>query len=200
MLNIIPSGYKKILKLFYENKNSSFYLREISKKTGLNENSTYRFLKKLEEEKILKSKKEGNLKLFFLNKNEKVYLINSFFDIERFEKLPSIRKKAINSYIEKLPKMPVFIILFGSTAKNTFKKNSDIDILIVTDKRIKTEKAEYYVDAKFGIKPNTFQISYKNFFKELKLKEDKIVQTAIKTGYPLINHLFYYKVIENESL
>ena len=80
-------------------------------------------------------------------------MIFEHFDLERFEKLPDLRKKAIQTYIKNLPQLPIFAVLFGSTAKGTYKKESDIDILLVTNKGISTEKAEKEVDALTSIKP-----------------------------------------------
>jgi predicted nucleotidyltransferase len=200
MLNIINKGYKKILELFYFSKFETIHLREIVKKTSMNENSVYRFLNKLEKKDILKSNKKGNMRLFSIRKNDNAYLTFAFFDNERYNKLPNIRKIAIQKYIQALPNIPVFIILFGSTAKNNFNKDSDVDLLIVTNEKINTEKAEHLADSQSAIKISTFQINYKNFLRELKVKEDKVLQSAIKTGFPLINHMLYYEVLFDEKL
>ena len=90
-------------------------------------------------------------------------------------------------------------MLFGSTAKGTYKEDSDIDILLVTNNKINGEQAEKEVDALTGMKVNTFQISYKDFLTDLKMKEDKVMQSAIASGYPLINHIQYYEVLYNET-
>ena len=94
----------------------------------------------------------------------------------------------------------MFAVLFGSTAKGTYKEDSDIDILIITNKKISPEKAEKETDALTAMKISTFQIKYKNFLTELKMKEDKVVQSAINSGYPLINHIQYYEVLYNEKI
>jgi len=193
MLNILTKGYKNILQLFYTNK-TAVHLRAIAKKTSLNENSAYRFLKRLEDEKILKSEKQGNLKLFSLRKNKQVYAMLTFFDIERYEKLPYIRKTAISYYLKSLPKQPVFAVLFGSTAKKTYRQDSDIDILLVTNQRMNTKRAERIADAQSALKISTFQMTYNAFIKEFKLQEEPVIQSAIETGYPLINHIKYYEV------
>jgi len=199
MLNILNSGYKKILKLFHIGK-TTFYLREIAKKTKLNENTVFRFLNKLEKEKILKSEKQGNLKLFSLRKNKQTYAILTFFDIEKYEKLPDIRKTAITHYLNSLSKQPIFAILFGSTAKETYRNDSDIDILLITNEKINTQYAENEADAQSALKVSTFQMTYKYFLKELKLNEDPVVQSAINTGYPLLNYIQYYEVLNNETI
>ncbi|MBI3032518.1 nucleotidyltransferase domain-containing protein [Candidatus Woesearchaeota archaeon] len=199
MLNIINKGYLDILRLFYASKDS-IHLREIAKKAKLNENSAYRFLTKLEKDKILKSEKEGNMKFFSLKNNKKTDSILTFFDIERYEKLPSIRRTAIETYLNHLPKQPIFAIIFGSTAKNTFRDDSDIDILIVTNERIKTNQAEDNAGAQSALKVSTFQITYKDFKREIKLKNDMVIQSAIASGFPLINHIKYYEDLQNAKI
>ena len=92
MLNIIHKGYRTILQLFYNDKSQFFHLREIVRRTGLNENSVYRFLNKLEEEKILKVQKEGNLKKYGVKHNQQVYTAFSCFDVDKFNNLPHLEK------------------------------------------------------------------------------------------------------------
>lgn len=198
MTTIIKPGIERILKIFY--RIDKIHLRAISRETNMYGQSVTRYLNELEKEKILKSKKEGNLKIYSWDKNNKVYSIKTLFDLERLEKLPFQRKEAIKGYIKMLPEKPVFVILFGSTAKNNFSKDSDIDILIVTNNKFSSKEAEKEVDTIYGIKMSTFQISYKEFIKELKLKEDKVVQSAILTGYPIFNNNYYYEVLDNERI
>jgi len=200
MLNIIHKGYRTILQLFYNDKSQFFHLREIVRRTGLNENSVYRFLNKLEEEKILKVQKEGNLKKYGVKHNQQVYTAFSCFDVDKFNNLPHLRKTAISSYLNALPQQPIFAILFGSTAKENYRKDSDLDILIISNEKIVVKKAEQEADSISATKVSTFQMGYKDFLKELKLKEDPVIQSAILTGYPLINHVKYYEVLFNERI
>lgn len=200
MITILKSGYWKIMQLFYNDKTVKLHLREIARQTKLHEPSVSRFLSSLEKDQILKSEKDGNLKKYSIKKGLRAYFIFEAFDLERFEKLPSIRRNAIKTYLDNLPEKPVFAVLFGSTAKGTYKEDSDIDILIITNKKISAEKAEKETDALTAMKISTFQMTYKDFLTELKMKEDKVVQSAINSGYPLINHIQYYEVLYNERI
>ncbi|OYT31192.1 hypothetical protein B6U93_04025 [Candidatus Woesearchaeota archaeon ex4484_78] len=200
MITILKSGYWKIMQLFYKDKIARLHLREIARQTKFHEPSVSRFLSSLEKDQILKSEKDGNLKKYSIKKGLRTYFIFEAFDLDRFEKIPSIRRNAIKTYLDNLPEKPVFAVLFGSTAKGTFKKDSDIDILIITNKKISAEKAEKETDALTAMKISTFQMTYKDFLTELKMKEDKVVQSAINSGYPLINHIQYYEVLYNERI
>ena len=195
MKTILKQGYWKIISLFYNDKYSKIHLRDIARKTKLNENSASRFLNKLEKEKILTSKKQGNMKIYKLMKNDVVYSILSHLDIVRFNELPSIRKNAIIYFLDKLNEKPIISVLFGSTAKKNYGENSDIDILLIVNKKINIKKAKEYVDSQTAIRISCIQIPIDEFIKELKLKEDKVIQSTINTGYPITNHIEYYREI-----
>ena len=197
MSTILKVGQSKILNLFYEDKKASLHLRDIARKTKLYPNSVTRFLNQLEEEGILTSKKDGNLKKYKIKKSEKLNNIFSSFDIDKLNKLPLARRRAINYFLDKLQEKPLIVILFGSTAKETFRKDSDIDLLLIVNKKIEIDKAKDYVDAQIGIKINCFQITYEEFKREIKLKEDKVIQSALNTGYPIFNQMLFYEVYLN---
>jgi predicted nucleotidyltransferase len=200
MTTLIKNGMYQLLYIFYTNQGKRIHLRELSRMTEMYGQSISRYLQELEKKHILKSEKEGNLKQYFLMHNQETYIFLAMFDIEKYNKLPLLRKQAISTYLHSLPYPPVFAVLFGSTAKETYKENSDIDILIITPTKIDAHKAEKEVDALHAVKISTFQMTFQNFIKELKLKEDPVVQSAINTGYPLVNHVSYYEVLHNERV
>lgn len=195
METMIRQGYEKIMKLFYSEKSARIHLREIARRTKLNENSVSIFLNQLEKKKILKSEKEGNLKKYFIERTQPTFSLFSFFDVAKFEKLPYVRKKAIDYFMNNLEIKPIMAVLFGSTAKGTFSKNSDIDLLLIFNQKIKTSGAEDYSESQTGIKINILQIVYSDFVKELKIKKDKVIQSAIETGYPIFNSITYYQEV-----
>ena len=197
METIIKSGFEKIMKLFYLDKEAKLHLREIARRTKLNINSATRFLNKLEKMEIVKAKREGNLKKFSALKNDKTYWIFSLFDLERFNGLPEIRKRAIYLFSRKLETQPIISVLFGSTAKGTFNKQSDIDLLLIVNKKINVEHSKEEVNSQTGLNINAFQIEYKEFLKEIREKKDNLIQSALTTGFPITNHDFYYGVLED---
>lgn len=198
MLSLIKPGYWKILQLFYNNKPAKLHIREIARKAGLHEPSTTIFLKALEKDGILKSEKDGNQKKYFLKLNYKSYAVLQLFDLERFNALPSIRRNAIRYFLSYIREKPLIAFIFGSTAKGTFKSDSDIDILIITNAKTSAAEAEKHSEALTGIRINTLQMTLVNFSKEVKLKDDMVIQAAITSGYPVFNHMHYYGIIYNE--
>jgi predicted nucleotidyltransferase len=193
MMSLIKSGHWKILQLFYTDKTAKLHLREIARKAKLHEPSTTVFLKSLEKDTVLKSEKDGNQKKYTLKLNYKTYSMFQLFDLERFNSLPSIRKNAIKYFLEHLADKPLIMFVFGSTAKGVFKEDSDIDLLLIS--KIKTDEAEKHSENLTGIKISVFQMTLVDFSKEIKLKEDPVIQSAITTGYPVLNNLYYYEVL-----
>ena len=141
---MLKIGQSKILKLFYEDKKASFHLRDIARKTKLYPNSVTRFLNQLEKERVLTSQKDGNLKKYKIKKSEKLSNIFVSFDIERLNKLPLARRRAINYFLDKLQEKPIITLLFGSTAKETFRKDSDIDLFLIVNKKIDVNTSKDY--------------------------------------------------------
>jgi len=193
MRTLTKPQFWNILRLFYVNKNSPLHLRQISRDIKIQESATFRQLNELEKKEILSAVKEANLKKFHINPK---YIPEIFpsFDEEKLEKLSLLRKKAIKTYLNNLTDKPIIMIVFGSTAKGTYKNDSDIDILEIFQVKTDTKKARMEAESMTGIRIQTFQMTYKDFIKELKIKEDKVIQSAIESGFPVFNSRHYYEV------
>ena len=196
MQTIIKPGIWKILHIFYSNRNKPVHLREIARLSSLNESTISLHLKHLVEKGIMKHIADGNLKKFYISKE---YLSEIFplFDQEKLEKLPLLRRNAIKLYLKNLENKPLILIVFGSTAKENFRKDSDLDLFEVfsTKKETNTEK---FVEAQTGIHLQVFKISEKGFLNELITKKDKVLQSALNSGFPVFNQKYFYEVIYHE--
>jgi len=195
METILKVGCERIMRVFYKEKFKNIHLREIARMTKMNENSTTRFLKMLEGGGMLESFKEGNLKKYSIKKGKKIFSLFSLFDSIEFEKLPSKIKRAIEMFYSKLAEKPIFLVLFGSFAKGNFREESDIDLLSVFNKKINTNTAEAYSEAQTGVRISCIAIDYGSFLRELKIKDDKVIASAVNSGYPVLNHIKYYEEV-----
>jgi len=196
METIIKKPIYNILELFYENRNQPLHLRDIARKVNLNESSVSRHLNFLVKKEILKQKVDGNLKKFYLSTNQ-ISNIFPIYDDEKINSLPLLRKKTIKEYIQSLVKKPIFMIVFGSTAKGTFRSNSDLDILEVYPSKTDNKEIQKYIESQTGIKINSFQLTEKQFKIELITKQDKTIQSAINTSFPVFNQKYYWTLIYN---
>ncbi len=197
MKTILKPTVYKIIKLFYNHKNTPLHLRDISRKTGLNESSVFRQLHLLVKDNVLKTYPEANLKKFKINPLI-LPIIFPLFDEEKVKNLPLLRKNALKYYLEQLPEKPVIAFVFGSTAKGTFRDDSDLDLLIVTNSKKKDIEAKKYVSALTTMRIQSFTLTEKIFKQELLTKQDKVIQSALETGFPIFNEKYFYEVIYHE--
>ncbi|MBI2112609.1 helix-turn-helix transcriptional regulator [Candidatus Woesearchaeota archaeon] len=194
---IVHKQYWSILHLFYANHNSPLHLRDISRKIHLRESATSRHLQALEKTNILKSHKEANLKRYNIKK-QAISKIFSLFDVEKLETLPLLRKNAIKEYLKALKNKPVLMIVFGSTAKGNYKDDSDIDIIEIFTAKTNTKDAKNHAESLTGMSIQPFQMTEANFYKELKMKEDMVIQSGINTGFPVFNSEYFYELMYDE--
>lgn len=190
-----------IISYFYRHKQG--HVRQIKKAARLSEHTLLKYLKELETKKLLYSKKQGNLKIFEMNTRSSLSgVLFSYFDILRLENLEYKRKRAIKEFLLKIKgiKLPYFILLFGSTAKENYTKTSDIDMIVVYDsydKKIKarTDGLIKDISAETGLKINFILMRLNEFTREMSNKENYALQDALETGYPVLGNTLFYGVI-----
>ena len=127
----------KIIGLYTDNYKKSIHLREIARETNVDVKSIQLQLKKLERINVLSSILKGRNKEYTLNLNNiitKYYLImaESFISIIYLKKHFLI-KKILDEIGNKIDDP---LILFGSFVKGRYTKESDIDIFVISEKKI----------------------------------------------------------------
>lgn len=158
-----------ILHLYNDNYMKSLHLREIARKTKIDVNTAQHQLKKLEEINVLSSTIKGKNKEYVLNLNNlitKYYLIMA----ETFAAIVYLQKNFIikKVLIEIENKIDGPLILFGSFAKVTHNKESDIDLFSINEKKIENNmilKTARLIGRDINIKSTTkskFSSSLKN--------------------------------------
>ncbi len=197
---LFNKGKEKILECFYRNRSKNLYFSEILRETKLTPNTTLKHLNNLQKDNLLISiKKIGNTFYKVNKKNPQIYSIFAYFDYKRFNGLPLERKNTINRFIGELEFKPLILLVFGSTAKGNFSNSSDIDLLLVFNKEeAENKKIKEDIEAITGIKIQEFIISYGYFKEQLLSREDKVVAHAIKTGFVILGHNLFYRVVLNE--
>ena len=209
MYNIVPKmnkynalfgrGKEKILECFYRNRQKELYFSEILRETKLTQNTTLKHLKNLQNSNlVISNKKIGNTFYRINPRNPQIYSIFSYFDYKRLNELPSEIRRAINEFLNKLKIKPLIVLVFGSTAKGTFGKDSDIDILLIFNmKEKKDTKLKEEIEAITGVKIQTFIIDFDYFREQIIKEEDKVITHAIKTGFVITGNDKFYKEVLN---
>jgi len=193
--NVLSKGKGKILECFYTNKNKELYFSQILRATNLTPNTTLRHLKSLEASKLIISTKKIANTFYKINiKNTLIYSIFSHFDYKLLNDLPSARKRAIIDFIDKLEIKPLIALVFGSTAKKTYTSKSDIDILLIFNKKeLKNNKIKRDIEAITGSNIQEFIISYDYFQEQILKQDDSVISHAIKTGFVILGHYYFYE-------
>src|SRR3989344_3022627 len=184
---------QKILKFLIGNRESSFNIYELSKSLKIDYKLIYINVKKLEKEKSieiedLKSQKRCNFKNNF---NEDVFIV------ENERRSDYLKKKEFLAIYDKIQVVnkQFILLLFGSYVKQTATKNSDIDILLISNK-----EDEKIIEEKFGVLPlkiHLTHINYESFIDMVKSKEETVVSEAIKKNIILFGIEDYYRLIQN---
>ena len=177
----------EIISLFRGDFKARYYLREISKLSKLPLKTCQITLLNLEKAKILKSKTEGKNKYFSLNLENiktKSYLQQTeIYQTDLFtEKYPQF-KMFLKSLKTNIP-----IIVFGSFAKFTADKNSDLDLLIISDREL---KLPFHL---LPYKPHQINMPEKTLLKAINQQED-LIKEIEKNHIILNNHSFYTNVM-----
>jgi len=121
----------KIIKYFFEKPYEQIHLRELSRKTKTSVYATKITVDKLVKQNILLENRQGNLRVIKPN------MENQFF--KQLKIAYSIKKIIESNIIKHLEtNIPAIshIILYGSTAKGEDDEKSDIDLLIIGQRKM----------------------------------------------------------------
>jgi len=190
---LFGKGKGKILECFYKNKFKELYFSEILRETLLTQNTTLKHLDNLQKNNLVISTKNIAHTFYRINsKSQLMYAILAYFDYKRLDNLPSSRKRAIIEFVEAAK--PLIAVVFGSTAKKTFTEESDIDMLLVFNRKEEiSDKVIKDIEATTGVTIQTFVIDFEGFKEQIAMEEDKVVAHAIKTGFVVTGHNYFYK-------
>lgn len=135
------------------------HLRNIARAIEAPHSTVLRKLNNLAKENVLDYRKEGKNRVFTIKRNlqAKNYVLNAeryklIKVLQRYPELNVIAEDVLNKIDEKI------IILFGSYAKFSAKKSSDIDIYIDTNNRKIKEEVES-INSRIRVKIGKFDMS-----------------------------------------
>ncbi|MFT4312720.1 MAG: nucleotidyltransferase domain-containing protein [Candidatus Woesearchaeota archaeon] len=181
----------KILELLIENRNKQYTIREIALVRNINYKSAYEVVKKLEKEGNIRLEKIGQTCLTQFNN----ILTNSTYLAEKNRLEKVLKCKDLKLIFEELKKIntQAIILLFGSYAKATQTKQSDIDLLVITEDTNEIERSISWIPKDIHIT----KISYKEFDQMLKSKEFSVVSEAMKNNIIFQGIEDYYRFLQN---
>lgn len=153
----------KVMKLFFDNPDKKFHIREIARQTGLSAPGVLKILKKLKEEKILQSEKENVVENVSALRNEKFLLLKKAYN------LISLFDSGLIDHLRDRYEEPEAIVVFGSYSKGEDLSESDIDIAVVTKKEVQINLKEFenYLKRKISLYEIQVESSEKEFLNNL---------------------------------
>ncbi len=199
----------KIIGLMRKDLCKGLTILEISKQLKIGYRPAYNHISEMENEGIMQIEKIGSAKQCKLNfSSPKTRHLLESFDMLKKEELykenPKLR--IIDNLISKLTEKFISeihsVVLFGSYAKGTASKQSDIDLLFIVsnlkDKSlreiIERECASYQYSHNIKISPLITDIE--EFRKMLKSKELNVGKEVKESGISLYGHELFWRIIE----
>jgi len=166
-VNITPLGLQ-ILTFLARNPDKQFYIREIAKKMDKSVGGTHKTLKSLKQMDFVKENKSGKNVYYQINQMNP--------SIENFKIFMTINE--LTPLVNKLRGTSEKIILFGSCTTGKDTSESDIDLLVLTNEKEKSNKL--IINEKFD---RRIQAVVVNAADLIKIKEkDKAFYQEIKKG------------------
>src|SRR3989344_916144 len=138
---------EKIMEFFFTNPTSKLRVRQLERTLELSFPSVISYLKKLEQEGIIKKEKISGITLFSADRSSKKFLIEKGFSNIRILFKSELVEHLIDEYHNPT------IVLFGSYSKGEDIETSDIDLYIETPskKEINLDQFEKKVNRKIQI-------------------------------------------------
>ncbi|MBI2548345.1 nucleotidyltransferase domain-containing protein [Candidatus Woesearchaeota archaeon] len=185
---------EKVYKAYFESKKSTLYFNEIKGLSKLSDSSLTNTLNKLTKNNTLTQEKTKS-NTFYKIKDKKLFALKfSEIAIQKFNELNIGVKTPLRNFLREIPKEVYTIVLFGSASRREEQKESDIDLLIISNKKIDlTEnKKEAEITSKHPI--SIFQATISQFTEN---KDDIVIQVR-KTGFPIYKEQNFYEVMLGE--
>ena len=181
----------KILKLLIGNSEEIFTIKKIAEALKINYRIAYEKVAALEKEELIKITRAGNSKICeFTSK-----FSNKVFDAEYARRWELFRNKDFLVLSNRLAELNFAFValLFGSHARGTANRYSDIDILAIGG----DEKEIKIVLSLLPHKIHLTHITYEEFIHMVKLREFTVVSEAIKNNVIVLGIEEYYRLIKN---
>lgn len=185
-----------IIKYLIEHKNEELNILKISKELKMDYKNVYLIIKRLEKQSLVQLESFGQSSRVKLIRQMHPLIFEA--EYERKEELLKNKDLAVmlNEFKSKLKSKYYTLLIFGSYAKHTQTKNSDIDLMfIVPDGKEEIFEKDINRIAKSLPLPIHFLIFSEKQFLEMKdSKESNVGQEALRDNIPLYGIETYYEL------
>ncbi len=129
-LDFVTPTYIKVLKIFLSNPMQQFHEREVARKAVVSSGSANKMLRMMARSDILTRQSRGQMVLYSLNLSNPT--------ARQFKILANV--SSLEGLLANLRPISKRVILFGSCSEGTDTRESDIDIMILTDEQQSTRR------------------------------------------------------------
>lgn len=183
----------QVLSLFTNGFDKEYYIREVEKILKISPRTAQLVLEDLENKGIVESKTRGKIKSYKLKINELSKRYLTF--VEQYKTISFMEKNLlVKEVIEKIsPFIEGIGVIFGSYAKSTSNKESDLDVFIAGEyEKEEIKKVSRNLGIEISVKCYPLKTFDKNFTQDILIKE------VLKNHIVFINaELFIQKVLKN---
>lgn len=183
----------RLIMALIENEGQNISIAQLSKRSGVDYKNVYNSVKQLEKEGLLILERFGNALNCILNKN--IHPI--IFEAEYYRRGKLLKNADFHVLYRRLNSLSFSFIalVFGSQAKGTAIKDSDIDLMIIAEKD--REKEIERIISLLPLKIHSVFLTFEEFSGMERSKEFSVVSEATERNIILIGIEDYYRLLEN---
>lgn len=175
----------RILRFFVEHVGEQFAIREVARRTRIDYKLTHGAIQKLVAKAALVKKRQANVDLCSLDLHgnlTNLYYVEMLRAKELLDKHPELQT-FFKSILDKTKTIYYSLVVFGSFARGTATKTSDLDVLIITPSRNMAEEIERIINSEALFLKRRVQpivLDEKEFVENLASKKLNVVGEAFK--------------------
>jgi len=178
----------KIVDLLARNMERRFTINEVAKSLNEYYSFVHRTVNRLSRDDVIIKEKAGKAYLCSINLGtEKTIALVNLSEIEKKNEFYNSNKELkiiLEDFVKSIESAvnAISIVLFGSYAKGTVTKESDIDILLISKTKAGIDKTTKEIYAKYGKEINPVIMTSEDFKRQ---KDRAIIKEVIKNHYVL---------------
>ncbi len=178
----------EIVGLLARNAEKKLTINEIAKALKEHYSFVHRIVNRLVKDGVVAKEKAGKSHLCSLNlSSEKAIILINLSEIEKKNEFYDSNKELkviLDDFVKSAEAgvKPISIVLFGSYAKGTATKESDVDVLLIGRAKNGVDKVTKEAYAKYGKEINVIAITPEDFKRQ---KKGDLVREIVKEHYVL---------------
>jgi len=192
----------RLIEAWKTNPFAGFGIAEIMNLSGKKTKPwVFNALKQLTKNKLLLSKRKGNLDIYSLNMNNP-FLLQTLQYLEAQNCLGFPHLDVVMETINNIPVKNHCLLVFGSYAENKQTKESDLDICFLIESRQTEKKIKpYFNDIKLShkISIDEHYIIFADFAKMLVRGEENLAKQIFRKHILFYNADIYYQLIKEAN-